>query len=126
VLIHLVSEPGLAEALGKTSREWMEKYWAEDQIIQHYVRVYEDLLEDAALIRRQNELQIDGGASAYCSVTLLNLVYEARKARYIAGLNIAERIAHWWMGLCFWGRKAIKSCMPKRLLKVFREFKGRR
>ncbi|MBT0664542.1 hypothetical protein KI809_09550 [Geobacter pelophilus] len=42
----LLHDPDLRTSIGKLSRAWMEKYWSEPEMIQHYVSVYHDLYEN--------------------------------------------------------------------------------
>jgi hypothetical protein len=41
----LINDADLREETGRRSREWMLKYWNDREMVQHYVRAYEDLLE---------------------------------------------------------------------------------
>ena len=44
-LRRLVGDEGLRQAIGCYGRQWIETYWNDRQMVGHYVRAYEDLLE---------------------------------------------------------------------------------
>jgi len=45
-LRHLIADPDLREGIGRRSREWMEAHWSDREMIRHFERAYQDLLED--------------------------------------------------------------------------------
>jgi len=45
VIRKLLRNGALRQAVGDYSRKWMERYWNERDMAQHYVKAYEDLLE---------------------------------------------------------------------------------
>ncbi len=53
VLRHLVQEPELRRALGSHARAWMEEYYNDKVLVQHYMRAYEDILERPHLFKEK-------------------------------------------------------------------------
>ncbi len=78
-LKHLLEDPELCRELGRSGREWLTTHWSEATMIDRYVDVYELLLKDPALVRRQPELSLEPRARYFMAKTLPDLIHKARK-----------------------------------------------
>ena len=78
ILRTLLAEPSLCEVIGAESRFWMESYYNDRILVQHYVQAYQDLLErpDMFSIGRKDDL-----ATHWRNVQLPDLIWEARRKR---------------------------------------------
>lgn len=91
VLVHLVRDKALAQEIGGNAREWMERYWAEQYLIHHFVQLYYDLLSSPHKVMRQEELRIEGDTARFFSVVLPDLMYRARMKHYKSDITLIER-----------------------------------
>ncbi|GFK95408.1 hypothetical protein NNJEOMEG_03271 [Fundidesulfovibrio magnetotacticus] len=78
VLRRLLADPDLTRELGLRGRRWLLDHWSEARMIGHYVRAYELLLEDPALLTRQPELSLEGRAAHFLFKELPDLAYKTR------------------------------------------------
>jgi len=78
VLVHLVRTPEDARELGRESREWLERNWADRSLALEYAALYEQLLEDPRLVARQPRLAVDG-ANRLAAVVVPDLIWHARR-----------------------------------------------
>jgi hypothetical protein len=78
VLEHLAQEPDLTRELGQEGRRWLTNHWSEESMIRHYPRVYEMLLDDPSLVKRQPELSLESRTKRFFARTLPDLAYKAR------------------------------------------------
>lgn len=78
VLAHLAAEPELTRELGARGRKWLAAHWAEERMVRCYERIYELLLEDPALVRRQPELSLESDTKYFLFRSLPDLVYRSR------------------------------------------------
>ncbi|MEC4818824.1 MAG: hypothetical protein SAK29_36950 [Scytonema sp. PMC 1069.18] len=92
VLMYLLKHPEEAVSIGKAGREWIDLYWCERMIVQHYVDVYEKLLCDPALVCRQDALRLDTPKAHFTAIILPDIVYEARTKRAHGSVPIWRRI----------------------------------
>ncbi len=83
VLRVLLQDAALCEELGYASRRWMEEYWNESRLAQHYDALYADLAENPARVRRQPELALDAPAKRFFFVTKPELEWRERAARNV-------------------------------------------
>lgn len=58
VLTSLLNDRSLLEEIGQHSRSWMEKYWDELQMAEHFVRAYEDLF-NAPEVYEQSRFELN-------------------------------------------------------------------
>ena len=78
VLEHLAADPALTLELGGEGRRWLTNHWPEERMVRHYARVYELLMEDPSLVRRQPELSLESPTRRFHYRTLPDLAYKAR------------------------------------------------
>ena len=78
VLCLLLADPDLCEAIGAESRIWMERWYNDRVLVQHYVQAYRDLLERPDLFSRARELDL---AAHWRNVRLPDTIWEARRQR---------------------------------------------
>lgn len=81
VLKHILLDRGTGEEIGQLSRKWMEGNWNDDILVKQYLEMYEKLMVNPDLVKRQKELIIMDGAVQFFSIVLPNLEYEQRKVR---------------------------------------------
>ncbi len=121
VLVDLLSRDELIGSMGQANRIWIDSYWSERIIADRYRGVYETLLKDPSLIRRQDGLRLDGALRRYWAMDLPDVVYRARVGRSRAGLSMKARAGL----MCRQARTAIKrtitACAPDRVLKWWRD-----
>lgn len=82
VLLWLLDHPRECEEIGKAGREWMLMYWNEEKMIKHFVDVYEQLLQDPALVYRQEDIFPNDHSNEFFYRTLPDQIYLARKKRW--------------------------------------------
>ena len=92
VMTYLLVHPNEMAEIGINSRKWIEKYWADRILIQHFVNVYEKLLQNPELVRRQESLRLNSKISYFLAVTLPDIIYEARKVRYQKCLPLGVKL----------------------------------
>jgi len=124
VLTRLLQDPGLAEEIGRNSRAWVEKYWSELTVVGHYLKVYEDLLQDETRIRRQDALRLDDRVGGYFAIGLPDAIQAARKERYFAALTTFDRVALLGLSVFKWLRGKVRYCVPESLLLRYRKLRG--
>lgn len=78
VLEHLAGDPSLTKELGVRGRKWLTVHWAEERMIRFYEHVYDLLIEDPALVRRQPELSLDSPSKHFVFHDLSDMVYRSR------------------------------------------------
>jgi len=91
VLEHLVNEPALCQELGSRGRTWLTRRWPEERMIRFYERVYELLLEEPALVRRQPELSLESDARYFSFNTLPDLTYRARAKAWASSPPVSAK-----------------------------------
>ncbi len=92
VLKYLVNNEHITSEIGLEGRKWIDKYWSEEKIADHFIDIYSKIVEDPSLVRRQESLRIETDHEKYFSIILPDLIYDSRAKRYYATLSIAERI----------------------------------
>ena len=124
VLIYLVENPDEAAAIGKTSREWIKRYWSDHILVQHFVDVYEKLLSNPDLVVRQDSLRLKDSVDHFHAVILPDLAYRSRANHYQASLPIgAKALKYTRQFICFLGR-VVTKCLPAPILKPLRGLRG--
>ena len=78
VLLALLADPDLCQAIGAESRVWMERWYSDKVMVQHYVQAYRDLLERPDMFSQGRK---DDLAIHWRNVQLPDLVWEARRNR---------------------------------------------
>lgn len=120
VLVYLVEHPEEAAAIGKAGRKWIERYWSDHILVQHFVDVYEKLLVDPHLVARQDSLCLKDTVDRLQAVVLPDLAYRSRAERYQASLPIARKALKYTKRFfCFLGG-VITKCFPAPILKPLR------
>ena len=51
----LVENPDLRQQIGSFSREWIEKYYDDSELIKKFVQIYDDILSDKPILRKNAE-----------------------------------------------------------------------
>lgn len=99
VISYLLDQPSAAVDIGRTSREWIEKYWADSVLAKRYADVYDKLLANPELIKRQKSLRVDSSVLIFNSITLPDLIYKRRaflfssnKSQRFTSINFFIRI----------------------------------
>lgn len=82
--LELLNDESTRKEIGKSSREWIDYYWQDKKLAQQFKKVYEDLLENPYLIKRQPELSLDDKKEYFFSVVLPDKVWETRKKNYFS------------------------------------------
>ncbi len=111
-LLYLLEHSDEAKAIGQAGREWIESYWADHKLIQHFVDVYDTLVDDPGRVVRQERLRFDNSTAYFQDVTLPDLVYTARANHYKATLPLTAKIRGYaarWTGRL--RQKFIKSLL---------------
>ena len=78
-------------AVGARGREWVASHWPEERMVRHYVGIYELLLEDPSLVRRQKDLSFEGGTRYFHFSTLPDLIHRARADTFVIA-DLFDRI----------------------------------
>jgi hypothetical protein len=81
VATDLLNDPDRIISLGNVSRKWMETYWDEKILVQHYVKAYEDLLENPEIFR-ENRFDPDNKAVMWFVRDAADNLYRARKNKF--------------------------------------------
>ncbi|WP_243360670.1 glycosyltransferase family 1 protein [Fundidesulfovibrio terrae] len=81
-LEYLVREPELTRELGAQGRRWLNDHWPEECMVRFYEHVYELLLEDPDLVRRQPEFSLESDTRYFLFRTLPDLTYRSRAKRW--------------------------------------------
>lgn len=88
VLRVLAADPDLCEAIGSESRTWMEQFYSDHVLVQHYVQVYRDLLERPDLFSKARG---DDLAVHWRNVRLPDLMWELRRERAMSNSAAASQ-----------------------------------
>ncbi len=85
-LVELIKDDVLRREIGAFARDWMEKYYKDRVMVNHYVRAYEDLLERPDTFKKP---RFDTGSrrQMFLAQKRDDLVWESRKAR-VASDNV--------------------------------------
>ena len=92
VLVYLLKHPDETADIGKASRAWIEHYWSDRILVQHFVDVYEKLLIDPTLIVRQESLSLDNRVTKFHATILPDLTYESRAKHYKDSLPLKVKV----------------------------------
>jgi SAM-dependent methyltransferase len=85
-LIALISDAKLRSDLGEASRKWMESYYNDRELVNHYVRAYEDLVERPEIFERQR-FDPDGRGEVFLAQRRDDLIWHSRVSRLVIGQN---------------------------------------
>ena len=126
ILRYLINEPDVTKETGKTSRRWIEQYWSEKSIVDSYMQVYNDLLDDERNIKRQESLCVEGSQKKYFAILQPDLIYEARKEQYYKTLSIADKTRIKYKNTKSKIRKTFRDLLPHSIVTYIRDFKNTR
>lgn len=82
VLDHLLTHPEDAAEIGQLSRAFIKNHWSQKSLVHHFQDVYQRLVHDPFLVRRQPELRIENPGHRFFAHTLPDLVHKSRKVRF--------------------------------------------
>lgn len=100
VLKHLGKDHNLTKEIGNEGRKWIDNYWSEKIIVEHYVDVYKKLLDDPSLIKRQKALRVDRNSERFFTLTLPDCIYTSRSEKFCSSLPVIERAVYLKKILC--------------------------
>ena len=92
ILAFLLDNKKITNEIGKNSRVWFEKYWSEKILVNHFIKLYEDLLDNPEKICRQENLKIINDRNRFFSVILPDIIYDNRADEYLKRSNFSERL----------------------------------
>lgn len=92
VLVHLAEHPAEAADIGASGRAWLEMYWSEARLAEHYVAVYRQLLEDPTLLKRQPNLSLDPLGQRFFALTQPDLQHAARAGRHRREASLLKQV----------------------------------
>ena len=121
VLMYLLKHPNEVSSIGRAGREWIDCYWSEKVIAEHYIDVYEKLIQDPSLVRRQDALRLDTSRLYFHGVTLPDLIYSSRANCFKAKPSFIQRAKQ---KLKFYLNKVRQWCVkhfPLLLIKFIRK-----
>jgi hypothetical protein len=120
VLIYLVEHPDEAGAIGKSSRKWIERYWSDYILVQHFVDVYEKLLSIPDLVVRQDSLRLKDSVDHFHAVILPDLTYRSRAKHYQASLPLGGKPLKYTRRFIYFLGGVITKCLPAPILTPLR------
>jgi hypothetical protein len=121
VLLHLIEHPEETAAIGEASRKWIECYWSDHILVQHFVDVYENLLVDPQLVVRQASLRLKDTVDFFHAVILPDLAYLSRADHYQASLPIGGKALKYARRFISFLGGIITKCLPAPILKPLRD-----
>jgi hypothetical protein len=91
LLRDLLVDPDLCAAIGKESRIWMERWYNDSVLVQHYVQAYYDLLERPDLFLRARDSDL---VAHWRNVRLPDLIWKSHSDRHVSSVKIGwqERV----------------------------------
>lgn len=92
ILHSLLNNEETINQIGEESRKWIEKYWSEKILVNHYIKLYEDLLDNPEKISRQENLKINNEHDQFFSLTLPDIIYQNRADQYLKRTNLFDKI----------------------------------
>ena len=120
VFLHLIEHPEEAAAIGEAGRKWIERYWSDHILVQHFVDVYENLLVDPQLVVRQDSLRLKDTVDCFHAVILPDLAYLSRANHYQASLPIVGKALKYTRRFIYFLGGVITKCLPTPILKPLR------
>ncbi|WP_051294935.1 glycosyltransferase [Maridesulfovibrio bastinii] len=82
VLAYLMNHKELMRDIGEHSRNWLKKYWSDKKMVGFYEDVYQKLVHDPSLIRRQPDLDTASPVQNFMNKTLHDLRQITRAENY--------------------------------------------
>ncbi|WP_024334107.1 hypothetical protein [Desulfotignum balticum] len=92
VLNHLLENQDIALEIGREARKWIDNYWSEGIITDHYLDVYKNLLESPSLVSRQQSLMLNRKTQNFHSLILPDIIYSSRGTNYYNSLSLSSKI----------------------------------
>ncbi|MDR1475362.1 MAG: hypothetical protein LBI30_02480 [Holosporales bacterium] len=111
IMKRIITDKALRKGLGDYSREWMEKYWDDSHMVQHYVRAYDDLInrpERFAISRFDKK-------RTWLFTEMLDETWMGRKARW-SQFNST----YGFIQKSLWNIKKLKSSMISKIKTLYR------
>jgi len=93
ILHSLLNNEETINQIGEESRKWIKKYWSEEKLVNHYINVYKDLLENPNGLKRQESLKISNDKDYFFSIVQPDLIYENRNKLYLNKLSFLSLIS---------------------------------
>ncbi|WP_295437989.1 hypothetical protein [uncultured Thiodictyon sp.] len=121
ILLYLLRHPDEMAEIGASSREWIECYWADHILVQHFVDVYEAILLNPGLIVRQESLRLHNKATRFHALILPDLVYQSR-SRCQDNNGVLDDAWTYAQRLIAGGRHMANNCLPSFLRKSLKNF----
>ena len=122
VIPALLREQSAVAEIGAESRRWIETYWRDRQLAEHFRSLYEDLMENPEKIVRQPELEVSSGKSRFFSIQIQDAICASRKHDALAMIP-------WWKKCASssakWARAFIKKNAPDKVLNLLRDLKSK-
>lgn len=81
VIRDLFADPDLCMEIGKESRKWMERYYNDRILVQHYVSAYHDLLENPELFFPK---QYENKVNHWRNIRFPDLIWNSKRQRAIS------------------------------------------
>ena len=78
VLVELIQNRQLIDDIGAYSREWIEKYYQDEELIKNFVEVYDELLKTGSIRLREN-FENNTTAKEFLNNRLYDIKWETRK-----------------------------------------------
>ncbi len=82
VVGHLLEHRQEAEQIGHAGRQWLEAHWSEQKVARRFEDIYDNLLKNPELVRRQANLRLDANPTRFHAITLPDLVHESHIRRF--------------------------------------------
>jgi hypothetical protein len=127
VLNHLIDNQDLAIEIGLEGRKWIDNYWSEEIITDHYLDVYRKLLENPSLVSRQRSLMLNRKTQNFHSLILPDIIYSSRGTNYYNSLSLSSKIHYKISRLLRKETKALatlaKNKLPKSIIILLKGIK---
>ncbi len=92
VLERLLGDFQLCEEVGRFSRAWIEKFWSDRELVDHYVYVYRSLIEGNGGWLRQEDLSIDSKRRKFFYIDAHDIAHELRREHNLDMMKLSSRI----------------------------------
>lgn len=80
ILRYLLAHPKELQDIASYGREWMDRYWRDLTVAEHFRRLYHQLLDDPTRVQRQEEFALDRPSRRFVAHGMADAIYESRKA----------------------------------------------
>jgi len=83
VLAGLLRDREAMREIGRAARAWIERYWTDRALVEHFAETYRLLMEDPSQVARQPELRVDGPAERFFSISLPHWIHHGRMHAHV-------------------------------------------